>query len=465
MINKLSIKKKLLIYVFFIQLSILIIFSISLHKALEISTFDKIQSTLKIILLDVTDDILEQKNVENIKDFNEEKEYKFEPLYIRLIKIEALNNKFKTIKSINFPKEIKETFNTINAYAFDSVIFDNQKPYIISKLKFKINNNDYLIEIATNDHNLNRTLENLIYILVFIIPIVLIFATIGGYFLIYRSFLPIEKILNDLKEISAVDLSKRLQYSNNQDEINLLAKEINSLLTRLESSFEKISQFSSDASHELKTPLTVIRGEIEIALRKDRSIEEYKETLKISLDEVLIIKQTIDDLLFLAKSKEGIESFEKDVYLDELTFEAAKELEIFARIKKVTIKYDIKEALQINACSKLLKIAFKNIIKNAIIFSYENSSICIKNYSDENFYIFSVEDKGIGISKEDQKKIFEKFYRSDKSRNKETGGTGLGMAICKKIVSIHHGKISIKSEEDLGTTITVKFPKSNTECD
>lgn len=459
MMNKLSIKKKLLIFVFFIQLGVLILFSFSLHKALEISTLDKFQSTLKVILLDVTDDILEQHDINNLKDFNEEKEYKFEPLYIRLIKIDPkINNEIKIVKSMNFPKDIKQNYQTLKSYPLDTIIFENQNSYIISKLKF---NNNFIVEVATNDHDLNNTLENLLYILFFIIPIVLIFATIGGYFLIYRSFLPIERILNNLKSINATDLSKRLETSNNEDEIDLLAKEINSLLIRLESSFEKISQFSSDASHELKTPLTVIRGEIEIALRKERSKEDYKETLQTSLDEVLIIQQTINDLLFLAKSKDSLDNIEQEVYLDELTLEAAKELETFSRIKKVKIEFDIKEPFQISAYSKLLKIALKNVIKNAITFSYENSSIYLKNYSDENSYIICVQDKGIGIAKEDQNKIFEQFYRTDKSRNKETGGTGLGMAICKKIMHMHNAEILVKSKENEGTTITFKFPKNN----
>ena len=461
MINKLSIKKKLLIYVFFIQLSILLIFSFSLHQTLEISTLDKLQSTLKVILLDVTDDILEQNDIKNIKSFNEEKEYKFEPLYIRLSKFYPHENKIETIKSMNFPKQIKNDIKILNSYALDTIIFENQKNFIISKLKFIFNKDFYIIEVATNNHNLNRTLENLLYILFFIIPIVLIFATIGGYFLIYRSFLPIENILNNLKKINANDLSKRLETSNNKDEIDLLIKEINSLLERLESSFEKISQFSSDASHELKTPLTVIRGEVEIALRKDRSITEYKQTLKSSLDEVLVIQQTIDDLLFLAKSKDNFENFEKEVYLDEISLEASKELESFAKIKKIKIICEIKEAVQINAHPKLLKIALKNIIKNAITFSHEDSSIYLKNYSDEKFYIISVQDKGIGISEREQNKIFEQFYRTDKSRSKETGGTGLGMAICKKIIDMHNAIIIVESKENEGSTVIFKFPKNN----
>ena len=458
MMNKISIKKKLLLYSFIIQAIVLIIFSFSLHKALEISTLDKLQTTLKVIVLDIVDDILEHNELNELKEFDEEKEYKFEPLYIRLLKVE---NKIEVVKSDRFPEDIKENFEVLRDHLYDTIIFENQKNYIIGKLKFIINKQDYIIEVATTNTTLNNTLENLLYILFFIVPIILIFATIGGYFLVYKSFSPIEKILKELKKINATNLSKRLKVQNiKDDEIDLLSKEINSLLTRLEISFDKISQFSSDASHELKTPLTIIRGEMEISLRKDRSIKEYKTTFDNCLSEVLGIQQTIDDLLFLAKSKEHLETVEEAVYLDEITLESGKELESFAKIKCIHINYDIKDTMEISGHSKLLKIALKNIIKNAIVFSYENSSIMIKNYSNKDYFIISVEDKGIGINKSEQGKIFEKFYRTDKSRSKDSGGTGLGMTICEKIISMHNGEILLQSNENIGTSVFFRFPIS-----
>ena len=388
-------------------------------------------------------------------NFDEEKEYKFEPLYIRFIK---LDKKINIIKNIAFPEKIKSDISKLNLYNKDIIIFDEQDPYLISRLKFIINNESYVLEVATNDINLNNTLENFLYILVFIIPIILIIATIGGYFIIYKSFYPIEQIVQNLKEINSKNLSKRLERLENNDEIDNLSKEINNLLNRLEISFEKVTQFTSDASHELKTPLTIIRGELEIALRKDRSTNEYKDTLNTSLEEVLLIQQTIEDLLFLAKTKDKLEYIENEIYLDEITLQAGKELEKFAKLKKVDIKYDILEPFQINGHSQLLKIALKNIIKNAIIFSYENSSIYIKNYRSNDYYIISVKDNGIGIAKDEQKKIFEKFYRTDKSRSKDSGGTGLGMSISKKIMQIHNSIIILESIENSGTTVFLKFP-------
>lgn len=456
MMNKLSIKKKLLIYNLLIQFVILIFFSFSLYKALDTLTIDRLQATLKIIILDVVDDTIRSKHKLSTIDFREEEEYKFEPLYIRLLK---LGDNIEVIKSLQFPSDILSDVDKLKLLRKDTIVFENQDSYIISRIALNIDSNEYVIEVATNNIVLNDTLENLLYILFFIVPIILILSTIGGYFLIYKSFLPIENILTNLKDINATDLTKRLVTLNNNDEIDLLAKEINSLIGRLEVSFDKISQFSSDASHELKTPLTIIRGELEIGLRKDRSVEDYKYILKDCLDEVLIIQQTIDDLLFLAKFQQQLKPAQKeDIYIDEISYEAIKELETYAKLKFVTIESNIYELIQIRGFSKLLKIAIKNLLKNAISFSHKNSSVILQNHVENNNIVISIKDKGIGITKEEQEKIFENFYRTDKSRNKNSGGTGLGMAICEKIIKIHNGHIKLISEENQGTIVMIYLP-------
>lgn len=454
--TNLSIKRKLLIYNIFIQILILMLFSFSIYKTLEISSKDKLEATLKVILLDVADDIIEHKTDLHATNFDEEKEYKFKPLYIRLVKLE---DTYKEVKSTYFPKDINSENNYLKNLILNRIDFEYQEHYIISRLKIQMDD-DYVVEVATNFSTIDSTLENLIYILLFIVPVILVLSIIGGYFLVYKSFLPIERLLQNLKNINASDLSKRLESKNKNDEIDLLSQEINNLLQRLEISFEKISQFSADASHELKTPLTIIRGEIEIALRKDRNQDEYKETLSNCLDELITIQQTIDDLLFLAKNEhEVLEQNEEEIYLDEVSLEAYKEMQAFAKLKNIKLHCEIKEPLQIKGHHKLLKIALKNILKNAITFSHENSIVTISNYKEENNNVICIEDKGIGISKEDQEKIFDKFYRTDKSRNKESGGTGLGMSIVEKIVKIHKGTIELESEENQGTKVFFRFLK------
>ncbi|MDD3009489.1 MAG: ATP-binding protein [Arcobacter sp.] len=451
----LSIKKKLLIHSFLIQTIILLIFSFSLYKALEISTTDKLEATLKVIILDVTDDLLERDKITHAL-LDEEKEYKFEPLYIRI-----LDNKTheKIIQTENFPNNIEHDDKYLNNLKEDIVTFEKQNNYLVSRIKIDFHGEKVvIIEVVTTKEILTSTLENLLYILSFILPIILIFAVIGGNFIIYKSFLPIENILDELKQINANDLSARLKTTNTKDEIYQLINEVNNLLSRLENSFERISQFSSDASHELKTPLTIIKGEIEVALRKERSVNEYKEALTTSLNEICVIEQTINDLLFLAKNeKDLIIDKQEEFYLDELTDESINELKNFAKLHKVEVTLEVKDSLELIGFPNLLKIAIKNALKNAIQFSNENSKVIIKIFKKDDFLNISIQDFGIGIAKEEQNKIFEKFYRTDKSRNKNSGGTGLGMSILKKIIDIHKGEINIKSIENQGTTISFSF--------
>lgn len=456
MTTNLSIKKRLLLYSFFIQLIILSIFSYSLYKALEISTIDRFQATLKVIILDVIDDVKEKEKIEDVV-LDENKEYNFEPLYIRILD----NKSHESLKQTpNFPDDIKTDDNYLNKLKDNIITFEDQPNYLISRIKIDFNSSiKIVIEVATTKEMLWANLENIVYILSFIVPIILIFSVIGGNFLIYKSFSPIEKVLEELKNITAIDLTARLKSSNNQDEINQLINGINNLLERLESSFERISQFSSDASHELKTPLTIIKGEMEIALRKDRSLDEYKQTLRTSLDEVVVIEQSINDLLFLAKNeKDLITNREKDIlYFDEIIDESINEVKNFAKLHQIEIKFELIDAIEFKGYSNLLKIAIKNILKNAIQYSHENSVIIVKSYKKDELLNISVQDFGIGIENNEQEKIFEKFYRTDKSRNKNSGGTGLGMSIVKKIIDIHKGLISINSKENIGTTITLSF--------
>jgi len=457
--NNLSIKKKLLLYSFIIQVIVLAIFSFSLYKALEISTLDKLQSNLKVIILDVTDDILGHDKIKD-KNLDENEEYNFEPLFIRILDA----NSHKSISQTgDFPKNILHNDSYLNSLKDKIITFQEQDEYLISRIKVDFREEqNIIVEVVTTKEILTSTLENLLYILSFILPIVLIFALIGGNFLIYKSFAPVEEILEKLKNINASDLSARLKTTNKQDEINQLASEINNLLKRLELSFERISQFSSDASHELKTPLTIIKGELEIALRKDRSVEEYKEALRTSLDEVIVIEQSINDLLFLAKNEKDItiDNIE-DIYFDEIIDESINEVKNFAKLNDIKINFLLEDTIEYKGYSNLLKIALKNVLKNAIQFSHPNSQIIVKSYKNDSFFNISVEDFGIGIAKNEKNKIFEKFYRTDKSRNKNSGGTGLGMSILKKIVDIHKGKIEIESTENIGTIITISFPIKN----
>lgn len=225
MMSNLSIKRKLVLYSIVIQFLVLIIFSFALYKSLEITTLDKIQANLKVIILDVTDDILEHQNISD-KTLDEDIEYMMDPLYIRVMEA----TKHKTIsKTPNYPDNIIHDDDYLETLEKEIITFEEQNNYLVSRIKINFHKqNDIIVEVATTKEILSSTLEDLLYILYFILPIILIFSILGGNFIIYKSFLPIEQILNQLKRINANDLSERIKSTNTNDEIDSLILEINS---------------------------------------------------------------------------------------------------------------------------------------------------------------------------------------------------------------------------------------------
>jgi signal transduction histidine kinase len=240
-----------------------------------------------------------------------------------------------------------------------------------------------------------------------------------------------------------------------------LVTTFNQLLNNLENSFSKITDFSNNASHELKTPLTVIRGEIEVALKHNRKPQEYKDILKNILEESISIQKMIEQLFFLAKKDmTELTSDFNEIYLDEVLTDTILQIEKFALTKDTNIKIKKIIPVTIHANETLLKIAINNLLRNAIIYSPNCSQIFVSLDENGVDYLLSIEDNGYGINEEDLAFVFERFYRADKARSRKDGGTGLGLAIVKMILDIHGYKIELFSKKGSGTTVLIKIPKS-----
>ena len=267
-------------------------------------------------------------------------------------------------------------------------------------------------------------------------------------------------IVTSVNEIEAYDYTKRISAKNTPNEIKELVDTFNKLLSRHKESFNKISQFSSDVSHELKTPLTAMRGEIEVGLRKPRSEVEYQKILEDMLSEIVKIQDLVDGLLFLAKTDQiEIKSTFQEVYLDEIITECVKEMQIKALKKSIKIEISHLVPLTVEGNGTLLKIACSNLLKNAILYSPKNTKIKIWiEESDDGFKIV-IQDQGIGMSKENLEHIFDRFYRADKSKSRSSGGTGLGLSIVKMILDIHGFDISYESEISKGTLVWIFIKK------
>jgi heavy metal sensor kinase len=329
-------------------------------------------------------------------------------------------------------------------------------------LIFEKDNSKVFIQLAIENDIDSPYVKQLSYSLIVATPIILILFLLIANMLINKTLLPVKGVVESVKSISANSLSKRISTDNIPSEIKELVTTFNHLLNNLEDSFNKITSFTHDASHELKTPLTVIRGEIEVALKQERSAEEYQDILKDILEESISIQKIIKQLLFLAKKDTSeMKSNFLEIYLDELVTDTALRMRKLAKDKNIDIVIKKIIPSTIYANETLLKIAINNIIKNAITYSNNDTVIEISMDETSQEYLLEIKDNGYGINDEDLPFIFDRFYRADKARSRKNAGFGLGLSIVKMILDIHNYRLELKSIKDVGTTITIKIPKIN----
>lgn len=283
----------------------------------------------------------------------------------------------------------------------------------------------------------------------------LLLAGILGFFLVKKFLKPIYSISRTARQMSDKELDKRLQV-NSKDELGELAATLNGMFERLQQAFERERQFTTDVSHELRAPLAIAQGEASLALRKERSPQEYQKALETISREIEQLSSLINHLLFLARSDGGLSM--ADVNLKELLNEIIEDAEVLCEQKNITLESNVGEPLIIQGDITRLREMILNLIDNAVRYTLQDGKISLSLYEISGFAHISVRDTGIGIPVEHLPHIFKSFYRVDRSRSREGGGTGLGLAICKRIVELHGGKISVESKENFGSTFTVELP-------
>ncbi len=318
-----------------------------------------------------------------------------------------------------------------------------------------------LVQVGTSLEAVHVTLRNLRIFLFTTVPIVLVVATVLGRFMARRALAPVKKITQTAQEIGeGANLSKRIPEPKVEDEIGQLAKTFNKMMNRLENSFAQVRQFSSDASHELRTPLTVLRGQNELILNKPRTPEEYQEVIFSNLEEISYMSKVLEDLFTISKSDENqIQMDCKHIDLKQVIEEVCKHGQILADEKDIKIILAFLEPVLINGDMVRLRQMISNLLHNAIKYTQPGGEIKISLENQKENAFLTVQDTGIGIPEEHVPLIFNRFYRVDKSRSKEDGGSGLGLSICKHIIEAHKGKIEVESQPGVGTKFKIYFPK------
>ena len=314
------------------------------------------------------------------------------------------------------------------------------------------------IAVGRSTTDIDESLAGLIRTLAIAGPLTLVLAGAGGIFLAQRALKPVDQITRTAREIEESDLSRRIPVQS-KDELGRLASTLNQMIERLEKAFKRQQRFTSDASHELRTPLAVIQAESTLALNKERTANEYKQSLEIVSNESMLMAKVVDQLLTLARADSGKEqlSFE-ELDLSELFTGVAAHAEILCRDKGLEFHSDRMETILVSGDRAKLRELFLNLLDNAIRYSPDGGKISLTLRRAEESAVISIADIGIGISEEDIPYIFERFYRVDKARSRVENGAGLGLAICKYIAEIHGGRIEIVSRLGEGSTFSVWLP-------
>jgi signal transduction histidine kinase len=340
---------------------------------------------------------------------------------------------------------IDATLNKIPVRQIQTVIINNKK--VVGYL---------VVAMSMEDFEIVQILKN---ILIVIFPLIIIILFFIARFFAGRSILPVKTIIDTSSQITRDNLQMRIPLPPNKDELYALSQNINNLLDRIEYAIEREKQFTSDASHELRTPLAVIKGTMEVLIRKPRNQEEYEDKINFCISEVDRLNIMVDQLLLLARFENQKQNINNEsVYLNALLLDLLTRFSEKIATKKITINSDFSSDFYINSDAYLVSIIIGNLISNAIKYSNNSGKISIKLSQHSDAILFTIIDNGIGISQTDLEKVFYSFYRADSLNNTTIKGTGLGLSIVKRLCELLSVTITIESELNVGTIINLSFP-------
>jgi heavy metal sensor kinase len=316
-----------------------------------------------------------------------------------------------------------------------------------------------VLEVGQSQGDVSDTLQTLVLILVIAYPVTLALASVGGIFLASRALSPIDKLTRLARRISAEDLGQRLNIRLADDEVGRLARTFDEMTARLDDAFHRQRQFTADASHELRTPLTVLKGQIDVALQRERDVEAYRQVLRAANEEVDRMIRLVGSLFTLARADAGqIPIAREPVNLGDLVASAVEQVRRSAEQKELTLSVQRGPTTILRADEDLLLQLLLNLLDNAIKYSPAAGSVTVGWSADAERVKLWVRDTGVGIPAEHVPRIFDRFYRVDKARSRAEGGAGLGLSICRWIVEAHGGSISVESVPRQGATLTVVLP-------
>lgn len=324
---------------------------------------------------------------------------------------------------------------------------------------FEAGGRRFLVMLMVPLDETNLELRQVATILWGVLPLSLLLAGAVGYLLARKALAPVEQIRRATEEITAERLDRRLDVPNPHDELGRLGQTINAMISGLERSFAEIRRFTADASHELRTPIAVIRTEAEVAMTKPPNAEEYRSLAGSILEECEHLTKLTDQLLTLSREDAGITLHESErLDLAALATDAANVMRPLAEAKRQRLSIAATDGARVAGEAARLRQVVYNLLDNAIKYTPEGGQIVVSLRKQDHQAVLQVSDTGIGIAPEHLPHVLERFYRVDKARSREEGGTGLGLSIVESITAAHGGRVQIASQPGAGTTCTVFLP-------
>lgn len=316
--------------------------------------------------------------------------------------------------------------------------------------------------IAMSLDDAQMILPNVSNTLLLSFPLILILLFLITRLIAGRSIRPITLITATSSKITKDNLKERIVLPQNKDELYILSKTINELLDRIENAVEREKQFTSDASHELRTPLTVLKGTLEVLIRKPRNQSEYEEKIKFGISEVNRLNNLVDQLLLLARFDNQNQTVKiEKVFLNALILDILTRYSHKINNKQIKLIHSFSKEFYVVSDYYLISIIISNILSNAIKYSNENESITIALLEQDATIHCVISDNGIGIAKEDLDKIVNPFYRSNPTLHPEIKGSGLGLSIVKRLTELLNISFEVQSEINKGTSVILSFRQSN----
>lgn len=478
-----GVRIQLTLWYFLVFALLLLISDIIFYEQLQTSLYNNLTETLqlraqqiaagisldngKLDITDVTGDLLGADNGPNVNNNStannvNNQQVDLEPDSL----IRVLDAKGKTVLvTMNFrklPIPSVSITQALHGTAWEGTVVAHNKQQIrIYSMAVMDNNTPYaIVQVGESLKQLDSTLDHIILEFLLIAPIVLLFGALGSYWLAKRAFIPVDHLTRAAQQIKAGDLHQRVPVPRSHDEVQRLALTLNEMIERLDQSFTRQRRFVADASHELRTPVAVIRSMTDLAQLQHLSPQDYDKVLQDINAETERLGHLISDLLALARADEGQANLEHEpVRLDLLAHAVVANAEPLALEHHVTVHVDAPNPVTVIGDEARLIQATINLLDNAIIYNKAEGQVTLSVAAKGQQAYLTVSDTGIGIAPEHIPHLFERFYRVDSARTRTEGNSsGLGLAIVDWVVRAHNGSISVESQPGKGSTFTVTLP-------